>query len=430
MKAKDMTVAIVDYGTFGPSIAERFARDCKQTILYCPRSSGFPGNDRDLIGTGIPGVTKVLEEEFFALIPGIDLFIFPFLGMAGLQSYLASQGKLVFGCRNGDRLERDRKFFKQTLLDVGLPIIPFDGKQIIKEVKGFDEIRQMLMQTKDKYLKFSDLRGMGETRYHADYATSEEWLFEFTHIARSQRHTFPVIFEDSIKTPDTVEIGGELYHTQGKYLSLGLFGIEDKDASYSCHIISPDEMPKLVQGVHDRMLPIFKQFDVRSVVATEMRCPDKYTAYFNDITMRHPCPPYEILLECWDNLPEIYRAIAAGEDVTPKQNAKHAASVVINSLRVQNEDTPVSFPEKYNDRVKLQNYCIDANGTHICIPQDKGEVLGLVVGLSNDSLEEAQMEALEIAESIKAEGISFMADTFDRTDEKIEKARKLGVWVK
>ena len=79
------------------------------------------------------------------------------------------------------------------------------------------------------------------------------------------------------------------------------------------------------------------------------------------------------------------------------------------------------------NNVSLQNYCIDKNGKYKCIPQDKGDVLGLVAA-EGRTLEEAQVEVLEIAETIKAEGIHFDKATFDKVDEDIDKARKLGLW--
>jgi len=423
MMKRKLKIGFLDYGTF-LSTADRFARDGHDVMYYCPRSSAFPTNDRDIIGTGIEGITKVLEDEFYAKLKECDFVVFPYINDGGKQVDIVNQGIPVFGTRNGDMLERNRKLLKQALLSVGLPIVPFDGKQEIKEVIGFDAVRSMLQQTKDKWMKFSDLRGYGETRHHIDYEDSEEWLFEWSHLVGVQRHDFSVIFEDSI---EGVEIGGDLWYTNKTYLPLGLYGIEDKDASYSCRIIAPEKIPALVRDVNNRMIPIFAPYDPRSVISTEMRVPNKTTACVIDLTLRHPSPPTEINNLIWKNLPYIYFAVARGESIMPETTAKCAASLVLYSARVQNEITPVSFPSKYRNNVSLQNYCIDKNGKYKCIPQDKGDVLGLVAA-EGRTLEEAQVEVLEIAETIKAEGIHFDKATFDKVDEDIDKARKLGLW--
>jgi predicted RNase H-like HicB family nuclease len=62
-----------------------------------------------------------------------------------------------------------------------------------------------------------------------------------------------------------------------------------------------------------------------------------------------------------------------------------------------------------------------------CWTQDAGDVLGAAVGIG-DSLEEAQCNAVEAAESVKAEGIYFNTNTFDEADENIAEAKRLGVW--
>jgi hypothetical protein len=357
--------------------------------------------------------------------------VFPFINNGGEQIDIIRQGIPVFGTRLGDELERDRMLFKQTLLDVGLPIVPFNGKPNLKEMEfsGFDSLRSILQRTKDKYIKISDLRGHGETRHHIDYEHSEEWLFQMGHQWGSQRHDFKVMIEDCIKSENTVEVGDDRYIVDGKTMPKLLFGVEDKDASYTCKVISPDNVPDLLQNIHKKMAPIFKNYGIRSIVSTEMRVPDKNTAYFTDITMRHPSPPSEITCAIWKNLADLYLGVAKGEDVKPEEKAQWAASVFLYTSRIQNEVTPVNFPDKYRERVKLQNYCIDKTGQYKCIPQDGGDCLGAVVGLG-DTMEEAQMNALEIAEEVKAEGMHYAENTFDKMDETIEKATKLGVWVK
>jgi hypothetical protein len=424
LKSKNMTVAIWDFGTFGPYLAERLARDCKKVYLCCPRSTGFPMADRDLIGTGIPGVTKILETEFFERVPEYTYTIFPFIGHAGIQLDIVRQGGLVLGTRKGDEIEKDRKLFKQILLNQGLHIVPFNGEEKIMETIGFDATRSLMQGTKNKWIKFSEYRGVAETYQHLTYEESEDFLFEMAHNFGSHRHNFSALWEDHVKG---VEVGDDSLFSNGKYLSKCLWGIEKKDESYSCRVISHDKLPYVIKQIHDGMTPIMAGYGVHSPISAEYRVAKRGLAYFIDPTQRFGSPPGEIICEIWDDLPELFRAISAGEDIVPKEVKKYGASVFLYSGRLIKEVTPVTIPEKFQQWVKLQNFCIDKDGTRKCWTQDAGDVLGSAVGLG-DSLAEAQCNAMEAAESVKAEGIYFNSNTFDEADESIAEAKRLGVW--
>ena len=95
----DVTCCVVDSGLFC-QMARRMADDCKRVLHWNPDCRAFPSIKQGCIAGGFERVEQV--REFWPMIDEIDLFCFPDSSMAGLQSYLASIGKAVWGSRWGE----------------------------------------------------------------------------------------------------------------------------------------------------------------------------------------------------------------------------------------------------------------------------------------------------------------------------------------
>jgi hypothetical protein len=419
---KDLSICMVDFGTF------TYMLDClvpafKKVAIACPRSSGFPKTDRDDIGSGIEGVENIPWPDFWNRYHDYDIFWFPFIGHGGLANHLRSMGKKVISTFKGEDIERDRGFFKDKLVEVGLPVIPYRGYKHGKCVHGWDELRKEMQANENFWIKMSDFRGLGETHHVKDYADSERWLFELGHLLACGRqlHTFPFHLEDHIPAE---EMGDDVLFNGKNYLSKCLYGKEDKDSGYLCKVVEFKKLPPMMKEVHDKMLPYFRACGLQSPISTEIRAVSKILGYWNDATQRIGSPPGEIMSEIW-NLPEILVAIAYGEDIVPQEVKKYGASIFLYSEQLKTEPVSVTIPMGLKRWVKLQN-CMRQDGRHICIPQDEGSVLGSVVGIGDTKLE-AEENALEVAGQVKAEGIYYAESVFERIEEDLEKAKEFGL---
>ena len=421
---KDLSICIVDFGSFGYFL-ERLVPHFKKVGFSCPRSSGFPKTDRDDIGSGFQGVEKIPWPDFWNKYQEYDIFWFPFIGMGDLANHLRSLGKHVISTFKGEMIERDRGLFKDKLVELGLPVIPYRGHKKGKCVHGWDELRKEMQANTDFWIKMSDFRGLGETHHVRDYADSEKWLFELGHLLAGggRLNTFPFYLEDNIKAE---ELGDDVWFNGKKYLDRCLYGIEDKDSGYLCKVVDYKKLPSLVKNVNDKMIPYLLECGLQSPISNEIRVVNKTLAYYNDATQRVGSPPGEIICEIWVNLPEILVAIAYGEDVVPEYEKKYGASVFLYSERLKSETTPVLVPIGVRRWVKLQNVMKEEDGKLCCVSQDEGAVLGAAVGLGNSKLE-AEENALAVARQVKADGIYYAETTFERIEESIEKAEELGL---
>ena len=102
---KSKTALVYDNGVF-TELAVTLGRSFGRVLYYVPWTSGMPKSNALLIGEGLAGVERV--ENPFDFFDEIDIWIFPDVYEAGMQKWLAAQGKRVFGCKGGADLEIDR----------------------------------------------------------------------------------------------------------------------------------------------------------------------------------------------------------------------------------------------------------------------------------------------------------------------------------
>jgi hypothetical protein len=131
------------------------------------------------------------------------------------------------------------------------------------------------------------------------------------------------------------------------------------------------------------------------------------------------------MTELYPNFSEIIWCVAGGDPVEVEDGPQYGASIFLYSEWSAHEWNAVNYPPGIRKYVKLQNVC-KVEGQIYTIPQDSGDVVGAVIGIGN-SLEEAQTMALANAAQVKAKGLHYNESCFDKSDEVLEKARKMKV---
>lgn len=376
MEPSETTLLVFGHGLELP-IAERFARDCKRVIFFSEWEEGFSTINKAVIGDGIPGVERC--HDFWDVMPDVDVFVFPDIGHSGLQLYLESLGKAVWGSRRADRLELDREYFLDVLDQVGLEVPKFEV------CEGITALVECLREKEDCYIKISKYRGTMETTHfrswHLDKNLVDYWAIKFGAV----REMIRFLVFDSIDTP--LEIGGDTYNVRGQWPSLMLHGIEWKDKAYLAAVTPAGEMPEQVQAVNDAFAPILAQFRYANEWSVEIRVKgDQF--YFIDPTTRLGLPSTGSQLELWENFSEIIIAGAHGELVNPVALGKFSCELIL-SAKSHGEVWPtVEIPKELQQWVKLADCCeVDGMRSWPRDGSDDDEKVGWLVAIEDSPQE-------------------------------------------
>lgn len=406
---KGKTCLVYDNGLFH-CLAERLARDFKEVYYYVPWESSYPTPQKAIIGKGLPGLTRI--DTFDDYAEKADLICFFDIYSGTKQEMLRKRGKRVFGTGKGEKLEIDRVWFREQLKNQGLPVAKY------KVVTGIDNLRNYLRPLKDKWVKISKWRGIGETFHFQDYDHTRSEIDSLASKLGSYQDVMPFIVDDPIKG---VEVGIDWFVMDGKHLPVGLWGYEAKDAGYVGKTGTYDSIPQVMRDITDNMEEVMEPMGVRGMVSSEIRVNDE--PYYTDACMRGPSPPAELMSEIYDNFSEIVWKVAGGEKVVPKMKAKYGAEVLLKSDFARELPMGIKFPG--NERLKFRNMC-QINGKFYHIPLDKETLIGAAIGMG-DTLEEAQSEALEAAESVVAQDVFYDKAVFDDLDETLANAKLAGL---
>lgn len=376
METTDITALVFDHGLF-VELARRLARDYKRVLYHTPWERGFPLVNECVIGRGFDDIERC--DDFWPLLDEIDLFIFPDIQHSGLQLYLESIGKRVWGSRDGDSLELNRSQFLKTLGDLGLPQPGY------KNIMGLDDLRAYLKDNEDKYVKLSRYRGSMETWHSKDYKSSESMLDILAVRFGAVKNAVPFVVVDAIDTP--LEVGYDGYCIDGQFPSLALQGYEAKDRAFICTVQKYEDLPKEVTVVNDAFAPLLQQYRYRNFFSTEIRVKDEQS-YFIDPCCRCPSPSTESQLELYDNLGEIILAGSEGELVDQVVTAKFSVEAVMCIQSDKQTWITVEVPEEVRKWTKIFNSC-QIEGRIACPPDSNHEEeVGWMLGLGN-TIEEA-----------------------------------------
>ena len=405
MKLKDKTVRIYGYGLFECFMALKLKETFGKVELYVPWKGSYPLPIKSLIGEGLPGVKKI--ENFFKDIDKVDLFCFFDVGDGDLQDWLRKLGKRVFGTGKSEALEYDRVGFKNILKSVGLPVSPF------KVVKGIQELRIELTkeESKGKWVKVSTYRGLCETFQNKGIKYSQSKLDVMATKLGAFREEQEFLVEDSIPGK---EIGTDCFLANGEMLNYVTFGIENKDKSYSCKVVSKDKLPPAIYQVDNALSPVYKRLKINGMISSEVRVGRDKKPYFIDFCARAGSPPSELICELYSNLSDIIWFVAGGEFIEPKVKYKFGAEVLIKSEMAMTDWVPLDFHEDNLDVLKLRNLC-KVNGQYYYVPQDGGSIIGAALGFGNTE-KEAQEDALKNCSLLDCEESHYDETCFEGKD--------------
>ena len=317
-ETKDVVACVIDDGMIAIPFAERLSRDMKKVYVFSEWENAFPTLSKAIVGDGFSEFERT--TDIWQIKNEVDLFVFPDVHKSGLQLELESQGKHVWGSRDGNQQELDRERFLDTLKEVGLEVPPH------QVCEGWSKVRDYLKDKEDQYIKVSLYRGSFETCHWRSWRLDEymldQWAMEFGPAKELVKF---LVFEN-IDTP--LEIGADTYCIDGQWPSTMLHGVEWKDKCYLGAVTKQAELPMQLRRVLSAFGPVLKKENYRSQWSMEVRV-KKPKFYFIDATCRMGLPSTGSQMEIWKNFSEIVWQGSQGNLVEPDPTAKYSAEACI-----------------------------------------------------------------------------------------------------
>jgi hypothetical protein len=409
------TLLVVDTGQ-AVEFAVRLAREYGRVMYWSPAADPFPVASKQVIGD-LDNVERV--EEVYEGIKDADIIAFPAIGFASMIVALREQGKRVWGNAYGEYLEQDRVAFKHWLEKHKLPCVPYEV------ITGLDNLVTQLKSREDVFIKLPQwLRGDSETYHWRNAALSVAWAAALRHSLGPLAAKVPFVVEERL---DGFETGTDRFTIDGKFPKHGLMGHEVKDRAYVGKVM--DKYPDVVVEPDEFLADWFRQTQYRNFYSTETRVTKDGKEYFIDLAARLPSPPGAVELEAISNLGDVVWAGAGGELEEPKWSHPYVAELKLECQWAETHWTPLNFPKKYRNYIKLQNAC-QQDGLYWLAPLHV-PILQRVsaVGLG-DTAKTAIDQAIEAAKSIKAGGendFTFSESTLTDAQEAIDEAEKYGI---
>ena len=413
-KYKTKHVAILDHGLFAAEIGRVLAPHFGKTSVYTAWEDGFPSLYQMKIGEGYKGITRC--NDFYAIKNEVDLWIFPDILFAGLQTDLEESGKRVWGARYGEEIENLKIDFREHCKEIGVPVSPY------KVVTGMTEARKYLETHEDKWLKVELIRGNFETFHVENLKLAEPRLQKVAHDLGPWKEKQRIIIEDSF--PDSVEVAFDLWSIDGLFPGLVIFGIEIKGKGYFCFIMKYEDLPWQIRDLNEKFVPTLKEYHYRSNFPVEIRINKKGEYVALDPCTREGHPVFSTKLAMIKNLPDVFWNGAEGKCIDPKFDVgvKCGMELVIFSDWAATEPQPVYVPPKYRDAVKFR-YAAEVDGVVWVLPQPlPNTTLGSITA-TGKSWQECKDKILEIKDEIKGEGIDCYVDAMDEVKAEWEKLR-------
>lgn len=422
VKLKDLTVCIVDNGLF-VSFARTLAKGFGRTLYHKPFQSAFVRTNDLAPGRGFADLEWC--EQPLALLGAtpeedeIDLWVFLDLYQGGLQEFLRSTGRLVWGAGMGEEQELHRWQYKEHLKKLGLPV------QGMKHVFGMDNLRSYLKESKGvKYVKTSFTRGDFETFRHEKYELTEPRLDELQHVLGVKHKDYEFIVEDEI--PDAVEVGYDGFCIDGKFPNLGMMAYEIKDCGMVGTVKPYELLAEPVRLINSKVTPDMHAYGYRGFYCTEIRYTTKKESFFIDPCCRLGTPSNELLQTLFDGWPQTVWDGARGVCTSPKMKAKFGVLAMIVSEWATNDWLCVNYPASIEEFVKLR-FHTRKDGKNYIVPNVIGiPDVGCVVG-TGDTLAEAVKVCKERAKLISGFQVHVNVDAIDKGLEVIKEGEKFGI---
>jgi len=417
---EDVVACVIDYGTF-TALSEKLAETYKKVYYYAPTEREYKTLADTMTGSGLTKVERIYDFFDPEIFDKIDLFIFPDIGYGGLQRYLRSIGKSVWGSMGADELELYRDHFIEVLKEVGLPTVPS------KVLHGLKELSEYLKTVEKKWVKINRYRENMETWYHINYALSERRLESLAVIFGGARSQVTFVVQDEIETD--MECGYDGWCINGAYPSKSFQGYEKKNELYLGSLLQDKDLPEEILFVNQKMAPILEEYGYRNWWATEIRV-SKGVPYFIDPTARHPGQTGEHQWETCLNIADVVWQGSNGKVIEPKFGWPFAAEATIHyeassdNPAIAEEWKVLEIPKKVKQWFKPYHYCV-IDGIYHFMPSKKDEV-GVLLGVG-DSVAESIDDIKEKLELMKHLPIFAKTAGFVDLLKSIQEAEKNGI---
>lgn len=415
MNLKTKSCLVADWGLF-VELAPRLARDFGEVKLFVPWASGYPRAAPAHVGCGLDGVDRV--ETFWDHVPDADVVVFPDLYFADAARACREKfDKPVWSHLGAEVLELDRWGTRrlQSDLDIGAPPT--------KHFVGVDDLSAYLEGVEDKWVKISAYRGDGETWRHDTWHTTKIRLDEFRNRVGALADSYEFIVEDHV---DGIEVGYDGFCVRGKWPEASYWGFEVKDSAYIGKFSPYDDLPEAIREINAKVAPILEEERATGFCSFEFRMTKGGGVLMIDPCLRCGSPPFEGLMEAYENLAEIIWEGAHGRVAHVRSAGEFLAIAMVHSSFALTNWVPIDFPRSVERWVKLRNKAvIDGKVYHVPTQGEMPEI-GAVVAVA-DSVEEARRLVKERAEKVRGYLVEAHVECLDEAEAEIDAAKKYGV---
>lgn len=322
--------------------------------------------------------------------------------------------KSIWGCGMALKLEQDRWGLKKVLRDIDIKTSESE------KIKGVTKLREHLKLNKDKFIKINVFRGSMESFYSKDYASVEMLLDELDAAFGPMKEKYEFIVESAVHTD--VEIGADLIFTGSDYLKPYIYGYEVSKMMYFGRVT--EELPFVLKDGMDKLKPILKKLDYRACISTEIKCIDKKTSYFLDITCRLPNPLCAIYNQYIENWTDVVNAVGLKKDIRLKIKYKYFGSLPLNSYHNKDYWLKIDVDDKDRDHIKF--YCISKNdGKYYSV---RGTEKAAIIVYAGNTVDEVIEGLKKYSKKVNAFGLDTEGiDGIDRIKDIIKNGKALGI---
>lgn len=424
MKTIEETVAcVMDYGSF-VGLADAMGRRCKKVYYHSPFEQEYLCVQRCVVGDGAERFTRLDEPLDPDRLREIDLFLFPDIGMGGLQRHLRHDcGKLVWGHMGLSDLELYRTRFIQMLRKLGLPVVNSVS------IRGVTALAEHLKGVENKWIKINRYRENCETWKHQDFEHSRGELERLAFVFGPLKDIVPMfVVQDEIEGDEdepVLEIGYDGWSVDGEFPPASFQGYEKKNELYLGSLLPYEEQPEEIRVVNKAFAPVLSEAGYRNFWATEILV-KAARAHFIDPTTRQAGQTMEHLYNTCKNLPEVILAGARGEVLTPVFDANFAAEATLHykaANKGENWQT-VRIPEEAEKWVSGYHYCVADGAWHIA--EHGTDEIGVISGIG-DSVQGSIDGLNENFDALADEPVEIHTAGFADLIEQIQDAQKEGL---
>jgi hypothetical protein len=399
-------------------LALRLARELGECQFFSPWAQAFPKPDRQLIGSGLEefGVTRVdFPLELVGVRGEPDIYIFPDLYFADMQTMLRRLDLQVWGSGWGELLELDRPKLYDLLERNGFLVPP------VETVTGVQALEQRLRRVDERFVKLPGYyRGIAETYDHRGWPASRTWFEKLRADLGSRGETMSFMLQEPVPGDHVVEPGVDLIVINGEIQYPLLVGWERKEVGLIAQVV--EDIPALLRPSVETVVEALSAEGApyNNFFSAELRVNEHREVYFLDATCRMPMPADAVHYELCENLGAV---MTRGE--SPEYGARYACQLILTSPFADKRPLHVAFPEELRDNVKLYWFYRDPKGDYWTLPNEVHNVASVVA--TGNVLEEVKRRTLELAKEVKFDGATYEGDCFERIEEDIERGTKNGV---